>query len=182
MHDDAEWRLPGSVKDQQSVDSVWNRLRTPTIAGVSERDIRPVLTGYGRLLECYRTDWFPGEPPVAQVFCTVIRAGSISAWHAHAQTLDRIGIVAGSARLVLYDARRESPSYGCVDEFLLSEHRPTLIVVPPKVWHGVQCLGGGDAILSNAVDQAYEYADPDHYRLPFDSEQIPYRFPETRTR
>jgi dTDP-4-dehydrorhamnose 3,5-epimerase len=49
-------------------------------------------------------------------------------------------------------------------------------VIPPGVWHGLQNLGSGDALMLNLPTAAYVYEDPDHYRLPFDTEEIPYRW------
>jgi dTDP-4-dehydrorhamnose 3,5-epimerase len=44
------------------------------------------------------------------------------------------------------------------------------------VWHAVKNIGSGPAVLLNAVDVAYDYEDPDHYRLPYGTEQIPVEF------
>jgi dTDP-4-dehydrorhamnose 3,5-epimerase len=40
----------------------------------------------------------------------------------------------------------------------------------------VQNIGDGPAAVLNAVDRAYDYEDPDHWRLPADTPEIPYRF------
>jgi dTDP-4-dehydrorhamnose 3,5-epimerase len=76
---------------------------------------------------------------------------------------------------VLYDARSDSPSHGRVNELRLGALRPGLVSIPPKVWHGVENLSNGSAVLLNLVDRAYRYERPDHFRLPADSDQIPYR-------
>jgi dTDP-4-dehydrorhamnose 3,5-epimerase len=79
-------------------------------------------------------------------------------------------------RLVLYDARRESPTFGQVNELVHGLARPALIVVPPRVWHGVQNLLNRPGALLNLPDQGYRYDAPDHWRLPADSKEIPYTF------
>jgi dTDP-4-dehydrorhamnose 3,5-epimerase-like enzyme len=61
-------------------------------------------------------------------------------------------------------------------EFRCGLARPTLILVPPGEWHGVHNIGHEPAILVNMVDRAYRYEDPDHWRLPADTGEIPYRF------
>jgi dTDP-4-dehydrorhamnose 3,5-epimerase len=53
--------------------------------------------------------------------------------------------------------------------------RPSLVIIPPGVWHGVVSLGPETALLLNLVDKAYAYDAPDHRRLPPDTEHIPYR-------
>jgi len=51
-----------------------------------------------------------------------------------------------------------------------------LVIVPPGVWRAVGNLADHVSLLLNLVDQAYKYEDPDHYRLPIDTELIPYKF------
>ena len=52
--------------------------------------------------------------------------------------------------------------------------RPAFAVIPIGVWHGLQNIGNIDALVINCPSIAYNYDDPDHYRLPFDSPEIPY--------
>ncbi len=47
-------------------------------------------------------------------------------------------------------------------------------MVPPGVWHGLQNLGPSDALILNYPTDPYDYENPDHYRLPWDSSEIPY--------
>ena len=105
----------------------------------------------------------------------------------HGLTATRRYLVMGSRslersghRVVLYDARGDSPTRGQMNEFRIGTVRPGLIVIPPGVWHGVQNLHDGPSTLVNLVDRAYRYDDPDHWRLPPDTAEIPYRFPADR--
>jgi len=49
-----------------------------------------------------------------------------------------------------------------------------MMVIPIGVWHGLQNLGAADALMLNFPTRSYNYEDPDHYRLPFDTPEIPY--------
>jgi dTDP-4-dehydrorhamnose 3,5-epimerase len=82
----------------------------------------------------------------------------------------------GHLKIVLYDGRKDGATYGVVMEVHSGEARPALIVLPPGIWHGLQNLGPSDAIVVNCPTTAYVYEDPDHYRLPYDSPEIPYRW------
>jgi dTDP-4-dehydrorhamnose 3,5-epimerase len=77
---------------------------------------------------------------------------------------------------VLYDARKESPTHARLIELHTGEARPAFVVIPPGVWHGLKNLGPGDALLLNCPTIAYDYEDPDHYRLPYDTSEIPYHW------
>jgi dTDP-4-dehydrorhamnose 3,5-epimerase len=178
MHDAKprpDWLLPGAVKDQQSITADWEPVGRALIEGVCVREARCVAKRNGSVTELYREEWFVGA--VGQVFVVRLAIGGVSAWHAHATTVDRLSVLSGAATLVLYDARRDSPTFGTVNEFLLHDRRPTVVVVPPRVWHGVANTGDDTCLVANMPDVAYEYEDPDHWRLAPDSPEIPYKFP-----
>ena len=131
-------------------------------------------TNYGYLTEIFRMDWALDEFGVDQVFQGVLEPGGLSAWHAHAVTTDRLFISYGRIQISLYDAREDSPTFGELNHFRFGTVRPAMIIVPPMVWHGVKNISSGVSILVNVVDHAYEYELPDHYRLPADTDKIPY--------
>ena len=171
-----DWVLPGLTKATQSVTHDWDFTGQRLIDGVAVREIRNVPSGHGVLTEIFRRDWRLDDLPVDQVFQVMLASGGISAWHGHAQTTDRLFVASGLIKIVLYDARTRSSSHGTINEFQTGQPRPTLIVVPPGVFHGVQTVSSDPALLLNLVDRAYSYEDPDHWRLPWDSSSTPYRF------
>jgi dTDP-4-dehydrorhamnose 3,5-epimerase len=103
----------------------------------------------------------------------------VSAWHAHQFTTDRLFGSYGLLKIVLFDARSNSPTYRLINEFRIGLIRPSLIVVPPGVWHGIQNIAKESSCLINLVDRAYDYEDPDHWKLPSDTKDIPYSFANT---
>ena len=163
-------------KDPQLVTPDWNLVATREIDGVTAHEVKHVITGNGALVELLRAEWLGERAGVDQVILRSLDPGGVSAWHVHRATTDRLFCVSGRVHLVLYDARVGSPTHGVVAEHRLSPQRPTLVVVPPGVLHGVKALGSQPAMLINMVDQAYAYDDPDHWRLPEDAREIPYRF------
>lgn len=174
--DEASWRIDGMTRDERSVTRDWQLVTQRLIAGVAVHEVKNVPTGYGFLTEVFRTDWALGGAGVDQVFQSVLEPGAISGWHAHAETTDRLFISQGRVRIVLYDSRRESPTHATINELSFGIVRPAVVVVPPRVWHAVENLAATPSVLLNVVDRAYAYERPDHYRLPLDSDQIPYRF------
>jgi dTDP-4-dehydrorhamnose 3,5-epimerase len=170
------WQLPGCRKDAQSITSDWRPADRPLLAGVRVKESRNVIKGDGHLTEMYRRDWLDTDQAIEHVFQVTINPAGLSAWHAHGFTTDRLFAISGSLLIVLYDGRQNSPTHGLVNEFRCGLARPTLIVVPPGIWHGVHNIGHEPAILINMVDHAYRYEDPDHWRLPADTGEIPYRF------
>ena len=176
MSETQKWTIANSVKDPKSITAQWSPTNLTLINGVSIKEVKNVLKNNGHLTEIYRQDWAMDDLPVGQIFQVSLNPNGISAWHAHEITTDRIFVNTGSIKVVLYDAREDSPTYGMLNEFRCGALRPMLIIVPPKVWHGVQNYTSEPASLLNIVDKAYQYDDPDHWRIPMDSPEIPYKF------
>jgi dTDP-4-dehydrorhamnose 3,5-epimerase len=165
-------------KDPQLVTREWQKLQS-LIQGVVIREVLHVPGNQGVLTELFRTDWDPSAPPVAQVFQIRLFAGTISAWHCHLEMTDRLFVNQGLMKIVLFDDRDGSTTFGQINEFHVGDARPTLIVVPPRVWHGVHNLASSDGLYLNLPSVAYNYEDPDHFRLPYDTPDIPYSWAST---
>jgi dTDP-4-dehydrorhamnose 3,5-epimerase len=166
----------GARQDRQSVTSDWNSWQD-AIEGVRVREMKNVLkTGGDVLCEVFRRDWMLDDGEVDQVFQSVMNPRSVSAWHAHRLTTDRLFAGHGAIQIVLFDARQNSPTHGRINEFRFGAVRPALLIIPPGVFHGVRNISHEPALLLNLVNKAYQYEDPDHWRLPLDTDKIPYRF------
>jgi dTDP-4-dehydrorhamnose 3,5-epimerase len=96
-------------------------------------------------------------------------------WVVHLEQNDRLFVYAGVLRVVLYDARTESDSYGRLNVFHFGDHDRALVSIPAGVYHAVVNVGDGEAAFINLPSQPYRHDDPDKYRLPADTDVIPYR-------
>ena len=173
----ATWLLEDAVKDRQTITARWSPSSLRLIDGVSVHEVLNVPKQSGYLTEVFRAEWMRGvHATVDQIFQVVLEPGAISAWHAHERTLDRLFVNRGMVRVVLYDARDDSPTHGLINEFRFGTVRPALVVIPARVWHGIQNLAATESSVLNIVDRAYAYEDPDHWRIPADAAQIPFRF------
>jgi len=76
----------------------------------------------------------------------------------------------------LYDAREDSPTHGEVQEVFLGEQSMVLLKIPIGVMHGYKTIGVEPSLLLNLPTMVYNPAQPDEYRLPYDTDQIPYNW------
>ena len=171
--------ITNATKDKQSILADWNRHNYPLIEGVEYKEVSNVIKHSGWLTELFRPEWFTNKE-IDQVFKIALQPGVVSAWHKHPLTTDRLSIVTGIIGLVLFDDRVGSPTNGMINEFRLSELRPGTVQIPPGVWHGIQNLHHEISMLLNLTDKAYQYEDPDHWRIPFNDPQIPYLFDKNK--
>lgn len=165
--------LPGAQKDSQIVTPEWQALRR-NIDGVIMREVLHVPRDHGVITEMYRSEWDPTGLPVVHIYQSRLFPGAIGAWSCHTKSIDRLFVNQGHLKLVLYDGREESPTHGALMELYVGDARPTFLILPVGVWHGLQNLGSTEALMLNFPTRAYNYEDPDHWRLPYDSDQIPY--------
>lgn len=143
------------------------------IWGVVVKPLRVIPDERGRLMEILRAD-DPIFEKFGQVYLTTTYPGIIKAWHFHKFQDDNITVVKGMLKLVLYDMREDSPTKGELNEFFLGEHNPLLVHVPKGVHHGWKCISTEEALVINCVTEPYNYKQPDEYRLPYNTDQIPY--------
>lgn len=146
------------------------------IDGVRVREVKHIVTGNGITTELFRKDWGIAHNEVTAMIHVSLRPGAVSAWHMHKLKTDHLFVVGGAIRAALYDDREGSRTRGRVDVLNLSPMRPTLVVIPPGVWHGIQALEPEPGVFVNFFDREYDYGDPDDWRLPADTSEIPYQF------
>ena len=168
-------RITSAQKDAAHVTPDWQRLEEP-IAGVNTREVRNLVTSNGLTTELFRKDWGIVDGDVTAMIYVTLRPGAVSAWHMHKLKTDHVFVVAGAIRAVLYDDRAESVTHGKVDVVNLSPMRPMLVVIPPGIWHGFKVLGQEPGAFVNFFDREYDYDDPDDWRLPPSTAEIPYQF------
>jgi dTDP-4-dehydrorhamnose 3,5-epimerase len=149
---------------------------TPRIDGVVLRYQRPIEDRRGEVLEVYRPSWGVDDEPLVYVYQVRIRPGAIKGWVRHDIQADRLFMITGALRWGLYDDRPGSPTHGQVNDVVLSERAPALLIIPRGVWHAVQNIGTADAIFINMPTRPYDHAAPDKVRLPLRTARIPFDF------
>lgn len=143
------------------------------IDGVKVKKLKIIPDDRGRLMEILREDDEMFEK-FGQVYMTTALPGVIKAWHYHKKQTDNFTCISGKMRLGLYDARKNSPTYRNVEEYIISLDDPMLVQIPPEVYHGFKCISDTEAVVINTVTLPYDPGEPDEYRAdPFDS-NIPF--------
>jgi len=143
------------------------------IKGVKVKTLKVIPDERGRLMEILRDDDEIFRK-FGQVYMTSVYPGVIKGWHYHKVQYDHFTCVAGMMQLVLFDARKKSPTYKEVNEFFIGVHQPLLVQVPPYVYHGFTAAGSKEAIVINISTERYHYQKPDEFRVPTHSKKVPY--------
>ena len=145
------------------------------IEGVRVKDLKLIPDNRGRLMEIIRSDdeIFEG---FGQVYMTTAYPGVIKGWHYHRLQSDNFTCISGRALFALYDARSGSPTFGELNDFVISLDEPKLIHIPNNVYHGFKNIGDSEAMVINTVTNPYNHNNPDEYRLDAFDENIGYKW------
>lgn len=143
------------------------------IDGVKTKKLRVLPDERGRLMEMLRAD-DDLFIRFGQVYLTTAYPGVVKGWHYHKKQTDNMVVVKGMMKIVLFDARKDSPTHGEVNEFFMGEHNPLLLQIPPLVYHGFKCISVEEALVINCPTDVYDYQSPDEYRVDPHDPSIPY--------
>jgi len=162
-------------KDKQTITKEGNAI-SPRIEDVKIKRLNPIEDKRGEMLEVFRPSWGFHSDPLVYVYQVRTKPKQIRGWVVHKEQDDRIFFCVGSFRVVLFDYRKDSPTFQLLNDFVFSERNPTLITFPVGVFHAVQNIGTSDAIFINMPTKPYNHENPDKYRLPIENDVIPFSF------
>jgi len=143
------------------------------IDGVHVKPLQLIPDERGFLYEMLRAD-DPFYQAFGQCYLTAVYPGVVKGWHWHKLQTDHFVCVKGMAKVVLYDRREESPTFGEVNEFFMGERKNILLVIPKGVLHGMKGIGTETAMIINMPTHMYNHADPDEFRVAPHDNDIPY--------
>jgi dTDP-4-dehydrorhamnose 3,5-epimerase len=146
------------------------------IHGVKIRDLVLHTDARGTLCELYDPRWEFHEAPMVFSYFYTVRPGWVKGWAMHKTHEDRYCLIHGELKVVLYDAREDSPTFGLVQEIFMTEHPRQLLSIPTGVWHADHNIGQKDVLVVNFPTIPYNHSAPDKYRLPVGTNLIPYQF------
>jgi dTDP-4-dehydrorhamnose 3,5-epimerase len=148
--------------------------------GVTFRDAVTHVDARGTVTELFNQRWDWHKDPLVFTYAFTIKPGMIKGWGMHKEHEDRYFLLFGELEVIFYDGRPDSPTHGEVSSVVLSEYRRRLMNIPTHIWHANRNIGTRDVVVVNFPTRPYDHASPDKYRLPLDTDEIPYEFEDPR--
>lgn len=145
------------------------------IEGVKVKKLKIIEDERGFLMEILRSDDEIFEK-FGQIYLTAVNPGYVKGWHYHKKQNDHFICVKGKVKVVLYDPRSKSSTKGQIQEFFLSYDNPLLVKIPRGVYHGFETDCNEISFIINIPTELYNYDNPDEHRIPFNSDEIPYKW------
>ncbi|HEY7502148.1 MAG TPA: hypothetical protein VH740_26750 [Vicinamibacterales bacterium] len=168
--------VPEAKKAPQAVTADGRLVLQDSIDGLRFHDVRSVPTKSGVVTELWRPEWLGAETRPAHVVHVAMVGFGETNWHCHRVQNDLLFVVKGHIKVAFYDDRERSPSYRRLMVLPFSAARPTLVAIPPGVWHALKNASPEEAAFITMNDRAFAYDDPDDWRLPVGEGTLPQPF------
>ena len=102
-----------------------------------------------------------------EIYFSAIFPGAIKGWHVHRKMELNYAAISGNIKLVLYDDRKDSPTYKKLQEIFMGEDNYVLVKIPPHVVNGFKAIGNARAIVANCSDIPHDPEEIERFD-PFD--------------
>jgi dTDP-4-dehydrorhamnose 3,5-epimerase len=142
------------------------------IEGVQIRPLRQILDERGKIMHMLRSD-SPNFSQFGEIYFSWVNPGVVKAWHIHTKMTLNYAVPVGNIKLVLYDDRKGSTTFGKVQEIFLGPDNYQLVTIPPLVWNGFKGIGVVPAMVANCSDIPHDpteiqRCDPLDGSIPYD--------------
>jgi dTDP-4-dehydrorhamnose 3,5-epimerase len=130
--------------------------RAGVIAGVVIKPLRRFGDARGWLSEIFRQDEIAPEAMPVMGYVSMTLPGVTRGPHEHVEQTDLFAFVGpGTFRIVLWDARPDSPTYGVRQELLAGADAPHAVLVPPGVVHAYRNVSSENGLVFNVPNRLY---------------------------
>ncbi len=125
------------------------------VDGVVVKPLKQILDERGKVMHMLRAD-DPEFEQFGEIYFSYIFPNAIKAWHLHTKMTLNYAVVVGNIKLVLYDKREDSPSYGQLQEIFMGEDNHILVQIPPGILNGFKAVGNQKALVANCATHPHD--------------------------
>ena len=142
------------------------------IADIEIIPLRQIPDERGKIMHMLRAD-APHFEAFGEIYFATAHPGVIKGWHVHKRQTQNYAVLQGMAKIVLYDPREDSPTYGEIQEVFMGEDNYVLLKIPPGIINGWKGVGMKTVLLANCATEPHdpteiERIDPFTPDIPYD--------------
>lgn len=121
------------------------------IEGVIIKELKKIPDDRGKILHIMKSS-DEEYNAFGEVYCSTVYPGIVKGWHLHKEMTLNYAVLKGKIKFVLYDDRKESPTYGETQVVYIGEENYVRVTVPPYVWNGFMGVGLKESFIVNFTD------------------------------
>ncbi len=146
---------------------------TKNIEGIKISQLKIISDHRGSVMHMLRND-SENFDKFGEIYFSTIFKDKIKAWHLHKEATLNYVCVYGKVKLVLFDNRKASKSFGEYQEIFLSPENYFLITIPPNIWNGFKGLNNEHSIIANCLNLPHN--ENEMVRLGIDDKRFNYNW------
>jgi len=137
------------------------------------KPLKKIADERGSIMHMLRSD-DPDFEQFGEIYFSTVYPSVIKGWHVHTEMTLNYAVVKGNIKLVLFDNRKESPTYGEVQEIFLGDKNYCLVKIPPGIVNGFKGVGIEEAIIANCA--THPHTKDEIVRLDPFTPDVPYKW------
>lgn len=142
-----------------------------TIEGLIQTPTKKIENDQGMIMHMMRKDSEIFQN-FGEIYFSLTYPGVVKGWTCHKQMTQNYAVPSGELKVVLYDGRQDSQTYGKINEILVGRNNYQILTIPPGVWYSFTPLNKKEAMIANCTD--LPHSEGESSKLPIDTSEIPY--------
>lgn len=128
------------------------------IEGLVIQLLKQIPDERGKVMHMLRSDsgLFTG---FGEIYFSIVNPGAVKAWKRHLRMTQNLAVPTGRIRLVVYDSREGSPTFGSTDIIETGEDNYCLVKIPPLLWYGFKGISTTPSLIANCADLPHDPAE-----------------------
>lgn len=148
------------------------------IDGVKIIDLKKIPDERGTIQHMLRSS-DPHFSKFGEIYFSKVYRDAIKGWHTHRELTLHYCVILGMVKLVLFDARKNSPTHGKLMELFIGDDNYKLVIIPPGICNGHKGVTEF-AMLASCPDIPHdklqpgemERIDPHHNDIPYNWSRV----------
>lgn len=109
-----------------------------------------------------------------EIYFSVVNSGIVKGWKRHKVIHQNMVVPEGMIRLVIYDDRQESKTYGNIQTIDFGTENYVLVKLPPMIWYSFSSIAKNHSIIANCISEPHSAEEGEI--LPLETDKIPYKW------
>ena len=143
------------------------------IQDVHRHPLQKIQDERGAVLHMLRSNQ-PHFQQFGEIYFSLVNPGVVKGWKLHKEISQNMAVPEGKIRLVIYDPRGDSSTFGKVEVIDFGDDNYCLVQLPPQVWYSFQAISSGHAIIANCTTAPHQPQESE--TLPLETDLIPYKW------
>lgn len=128
------------------------------ILGVEITHLKKIPDERGCIFHMMRVD-DPLFEKFGEVYFSTAYPQVIKGWHEHTRQTQNYAVISGMIKLVLFDNRNDSPTFGKLMELFVGDLNYVRVRIPPGVINGYKCISESSCIVANCSDLPHQQGE-----------------------